>query len=114
MYRQTITRLLVIMLLSSVAKAQVGQIPDGFKPIFNGKNLKGWHISRTTHQGTTPNFFVEDGAIVGKEKPYGQGGLLLTDKRYKSFEFYAEVKLDSFCNSGSIFTLQRRRFCLPD
>jgi hypothetical protein len=83
-----------------LAYGQVGKIPDGFKPIFNGKDLRGWHISRTTHQGTTPSFTVEDGVIVGKEKPYGQGGLLLTDKRYKSFDFYAEVKLDSFCNSG--------------
>ncbi|GAB2583497.1 3-keto-disaccharide hydrolase [Spirosoma areae] len=100
MHRQVLTLLLALVLLSSLAKAQVGKIPDGFKPIFNKKNLKGWHISRTTHQGTTPSFTVEDGVIVGKEKPYGQGGLLLTDKRYKSFEFYAEVKLDSFCNSG--------------
>lgn len=87
----------IFLLISFFSKAQ---IPAGFKPIFNGKNLKGWHISRSTHQGTTPNFFVKDGAIVGKEKPYGQGGLLLTDKKYKSFELYLEVKLDSMCNSG--------------
>lgn len=53
--------LTLFVLLSCHAYAQ---IPEGFKPIFNGKNLKGWHVSRTTHQGTTPNFFVEDGAIV--------------------------------------------------
>ncbi|GAB2528772.1 hypothetical protein GCM10027085_18980 [Spirosoma aerophilum] len=88
------------LVVSGLARGQVGKIPEGFKPIFNGKDLRGWHISRTTHQGTTPSFTVENGVIVGKEKPYGQGGLLLTDKRYKSFEFYAEVKLDSFCNSG--------------
>lgn len=88
------------MLISHLAKGQDGKIPDGFAPIFSGKDLKGWHISRTTHQGTTPSFTVDDGVIVGKEKPYGQGGLLLTDKHYKSFEFYVEVKLDSFCNSG--------------
>lgn len=87
----------IFLIISFFSKAQ---IPSGFKPIFNGKNLNGWHISRTTHQGTTPNFFVKDGAIVGKEKPYGQGGLLLTDKKYKSFELYLEVKLDSMCNSG--------------
>ena len=95
-----ITLLLVFMLASIVVKSQIGKIPEGFKPIFNGKNLKGWHISRTTHQGTTPSFTVEDGVIVGKEKPYGQGGLLLTDKNYKSYELYIEVKLDSNCNSG--------------
>lgn len=76
------------------------QVPDGFKPLFNGKNLKGWHISRTSHQGTTGNFYVEDGAIVLKQDPYGQGGVLLTDRRYKNFELYVEVKIDSFCNGG--------------
>lgn len=75
-------------------------IPEGFTPIFNGKDLTGWHISRSTHQGTTPNFSVEDGAIVGRENPYGQGGLLMTDKIYKDFELYAEVKIDSFANGG--------------
>lgn len=100
MQRQKIIFILAMMLITGIVKGQVGKIPDGFTPIFNGKNLKGWHVSRTTHQGTTPNFFVENGAIVGKEQPYGQGGLLLTDKNYKSFELYIEVKLDSSCNSG--------------
>lgn len=76
------------------------KIPDGFTPIFNGKNLKGWHISRTTHQGTTPNFNVQNGVIVAEEKPYGQGGLLMTNKKYKNFELYVEVKIDSFANGG--------------
>jgi hypothetical protein len=75
-------------------------LPEGFTPLFNGKNLKGWHTSRTSHQGTTGNFYVEDGAIVLKQNPYGQGGVLLTDKQYKSFELYVEVKIDSFCNGG--------------
>ncbi|QCR22245.1 DUF1080 domain-containing protein [Pontibacter sp. SGAir0037] len=80
-----------------VAEAQV---PDGFKPIFNGKNLKGWHISRTTHQGTTPDVQVEDGAIVLRQQPYGQGGVLLSDRKYKNFELYLEAKIDSFSNGG--------------
>jgi hypothetical protein len=76
------------------------QIPKGFKPLFNGKNLKGWHISRTTHQGTTPDFHVEEGVLVAKQNPYGQGGVLLSNKKYKSFELYVEAKIDSFCNGG--------------
>ena len=75
-------------------------VPPGFKRIFNGKDLKGWHISRTTHQGTTPDFKVSNGIITGKEFPYGQGGVLLTNKMYKDFELYLEVKIDSFCNGG--------------
>lgn len=76
------------------------QIPAGFKPIFNGKNLKGWHISRTTHQGTTPSVQVKDGAIVLTQQPFGQGGVLLSDKKYKNFELYVEAKIDSFTNGG--------------
>jgi hypothetical protein len=76
------------------------QIPKGFKKIFNEKTLKGWHTSRTSHQGTVGNFYVEDGGIVLKQNPYGQGGVLLTDKKFKDFELYVEVKIDSFCNGG--------------
>lgn len=78
----------------------IGQVPAGFKSIFNGRNLKGWHVSRTTHQGTTPDFSVENGVIVVKQRPYGQGGVLLTDKKYKNFELYLEAKIDSFTNGG--------------
>jgi hypothetical protein len=78
----------------------IAQVPAGFKSIFNGRNLKGWHVSRTTHQGTTPNFRVENGVIVVTQRPYGQGGVLLTDKKYKDFELYLEAKIDSFTNGG--------------
>jgi hypothetical protein len=80
--------------------AQADKIPDGFTYIFNKKNLKGWHISRTTHQGTTPDISVQNREIILKQNPYGQGGVLLTDKKYKNFELYLEVKVDSFCNGG--------------
>jgi enterochelin esterase-like enzyme len=97
--KDTIT-IISLLIINSLANGQVGIIPEGFKPIFNGKDLTGWHVSRSTHQGTTPNFTVQEGVIVGRQEPYGQGGLLLTDKNYASFELYLEVKLDSFCNSG--------------
>ena len=84
----------------SFSNAQSTRIPKGFVRLFNGKNLEGWHISRTSHQGTTPHFFVKNGVLTGMQYPYGQGGVLLTDKKYKSFELYMEVKLDSFCNGG--------------
>jgi hypothetical protein len=77
-----------------------GQLPSGFEPIFNGKDLSGWHVSRTSHQGTTPDFFAENGYIAVKQNPYGQGGILLTDKKYSNFELYIEVQIDSFCNGG--------------
>jgi hypothetical protein len=91
---------ILIFLLTAFTLPAFGQLPEGFKPLFNGTDLKGWHISRTSHQGTTPNFYVEENTIVVKQNPYGQGGILLTDKQYSNFELYMEVKIDSFCNGG--------------
>lgn len=89
-----------IALFLSGCSAAIVQVPQGFKPILNGKNLQGWHISRTTHQGTTPDVRVENGAVVLRQNPYGQGGVLLSDKKYKDFELYVEAKIDSFTNGG--------------
>jgi hypothetical protein len=96
--KQFISILSLVVGLSITGNAQ--SLPTGFTPLFNGKNLKGWHTSRTSHQGTTGNFYVEDGNIVLRQNPFGQGGVLLTDKKYKNFELYVEVKIDSFCNGG--------------
>ena len=79
------------------------QIPDGFTRIFNGRDLSGWHISRTTHHGSTGSFAVEDSAMVVRQQPYGQGGLLLTDKRYRNFDLYLETALPWGINSGLFF-----------
>ncbi len=92
--------LLLILFASIITNVQTSKVPAGFTPIFNSKDLKGWHTSRTSHQGTTGNFYVENGIITLKQYPYGQGGVLLTDKKYKNFELYLEAKIDSFCNGG--------------
>lgn len=89
--------LIAVFVVSFCCEAQ---IPEGFTPLFNGKNLKGWHVSRSTHQGTTPDFHVVEGAIVANQKPFGQGGLLMTNQTYRDFELYLEIKIDSFANGG--------------
>lgn len=80
--------------------AVAGEIPEGFTPIFNGKDLSGWHISQTNHHGTTQAWKVEDGVITGTQDKPGHGGVLLTDKKYKDFEVYIEVNPDFGCDSG--------------
>jgi cytochrome c len=78
-------------------------VPAGFTRIFNGTDLTGWHPSRTTHHGTTPDVRVEDGAIVLRQRPYGQGGVLLSDRKYRNFELYVEAKPDWGTNGGIFF-----------
>lgn len=93
-------RIIIIVLISFCAGIIQAQVPQGFTRIFNGVDLKGWHISRTTHQGTTLGCIVKDGAIIITQNPFGQGGVLLSDKKYKNFELYLEAKVDSISNGG--------------
>lgn len=79
------------------------RIPEGFEIIFNGKDLEGWHISKTNHHGTVGDFSVESGAIVMKQYPYGQGGIILSDKNYADFELYLEFKGHPGTNGGILF-----------
>jgi hypothetical protein len=43
---------------------------------------------------------VEDSAIVLRQHPYGQGGLLMTDKKFEDFELFLEAKPDWGTNGG--------------
>jgi len=85
--------------VSTGAGAQ-GPIPEGFTRIFNGRDLTGWHISRTTHHGATGSYTVRDGILFMQQQPFGQGGLLMTDKTYKDFDLYLELNPDAGFNSG--------------
>ena len=73
---------------------------EAYDVIFNRADLDGWHISRTSFHGSTPNFFVVNGIIIGAQNPVGGGGILLTDKKYKNFDLYMEVKPDWGCDGG--------------
>ena len=91
---------IALLMVCAVGSAQVGRIPDGFTSLFNGRDITGWHWSRTVHHGTTGEAFVEGGALMLRQRPFGQGGLLLTDRDYTDFEFYVEVRPDPGLNSG--------------
>ena len=79
------------------------QIPEGFTLLFNGKDLSGWHVSKTARHGHSPEFRVVHGVLVGTQHPYAQGGMLVTDKKYKNFELTLEAKPDWGCDSGIFF-----------
>ncbi len=91
-----ISFLFALLTLSS----QIGKIPPGFTPIFNGKDLTGWHISQVNHHGNTQGWKVENGILTATQDPPGNGGILLTDRKYKNFEVYLEIKPDFGCDGG--------------
>ncbi|MFD2201680.1 3-keto-disaccharide hydrolase [Shivajiella indica] len=92
--------LLIFIFIGNIVFGQKFQVPDGFETIFNGKDLDGWHLSKTNHHGTKGNFYVEEGALIMKQYPYGQGGIILTDKKYRDFELYLEFKGHPGTNGG--------------
>jgi len=75
-------------------------LPKGFKPLFDGKSFKGWHISEVNHHGNTKAWKIDKGLItVTQDKP-GNGGIILTDKQYANYELSLEIKPDFGCDGG--------------
>lgn len=77
-------------------------LPDdsAFRPIFNGTDLTGWHISQVNHHGTTQAWRAANGIITGSQDRPGDGGILLTDRKYRNFEVSLDVNPDYGCDSG--------------
>ena len=90
-------RFAILALLPGLLCAQP---PDGFESLFNGQNLAGWHMSLTSHHGDTREWRVYDGALVGKQDREGNGGILLSDRSFRDFEVYVELRPDFGCDGG--------------
>ncbi len=67
---------------------------QGYKKLFNGKDLTGW----TPHG--TEKWYVEDGNLICESGPDKQYGYLSTDKDYKNFILTLQFKLEANGNSG--------------
>ena len=76
-----------------------GGLEPGFRALFDGRSLQGW-VTRGGRYDGNARWGVEDGCIVGRQGPGGEGGLLYTEKPYTSFELRLEVKLDHPFDSG--------------
>ena len=93
--------LLLSLLFTSFASAQ-----DGFKPLFNGKDLTGW-------DGNPELWSVEDGCITGKttgpeQLAYNQF-LIWRGGKVKNFELHAKIK-----QTGNNTGIQYRSKELPE
>jgi lysophospholipase L1-like esterase len=71
-----------------------------FQRLFNGRDLEGWHVSKTSPHGQTQGWIVENGALTGTQDKPKNGGILLTDKSYQNFEVQLEINPDYGCDSG--------------
>lgn len=93
-------KVLLIVALLGVSLPLLAQIPPGFTNITPGPGLQGWHRSMTVSHGNTEAWKVEKGVVSGTQDREGNGGIILTDRKYKNFEVYLEMNPDFGCDSG--------------
>ena len=96
-------RIVCISLLAALAALAVTkeEKKEGFKPIFNGKTLKGW-------EGDPRLWKVENGILVGSTDGNKIAGntFLISQKEYGDFELRLQIKLRNH-NSGVQFRSEK-------
>lgn len=88
---------------------------EGWITLFDGKTLDGWHKNPAKiGHGTGGQWTVEDGSITGQQDPpgSGNGGILLTDKKFKNFELELDIKPDWGICSGLFLRSNDKGQCL--
>ena len=91
----------LLLILISAIPAEGADKPDTFRPLFDGKTLKGWHA---LGGGT---WTVEDGLLVGRSKSSEpRHGHLFTDEEYGDFTIRLKFK-DLAGNSGLYFRVEK-------
>jgi hypothetical protein len=91
---------LAVLAAIAVPAVVLAAVPAGFTPLFNGKDLAGWHTSQVNHHGNSTGWSVEDGVVLATQDRPGNGGILLTDRRYRDFEVSVEINPDWGCDGG--------------
>jgi hypothetical protein len=76
-----------------------GKFPkkDGWVKLFNGKDLKGWHVRNPK---ANMSWKVENGVLVNDLKKGEHGVDLVTDQKFVDFELHVEFKVPKDGNSG--------------
>jgi len=100
--------LLALVVLRAGAPAAAGESFDdtGFRSLFDGSSLAGWHVgAATTHSGASGQrsgglWAAQDGAITGTQDLPGNGGILLSDERFGDVELVLEARVDFGVDSG--------------
>lgn len=93
-------KLLVIALcLGSLSAGQANaaeKTAEGFRPLFNGKDLTGWKLRKPSG---TPSWSVKDGLLVN-DVAGGHGTDLVSEEKFKDFTIRYEYMIPKGANSG--------------
>ncbi len=93
-----------LALTNSCTATEPSADPDGWIVLFDGKSLSGWHKNpEKVGHGTGGRWSVEPGGVLaGEQDPpgSGNGGILLTDRKFGDFELSIEMKPNWGSDSG--------------
>ena len=90
--RSTFCSLITMFVLTSCGTYR-NNTDEGFKVLFNGKNLEGWIGNKSSYR-------VENGSIVVDPMGGGSGGNLFTEDEYSDFVLKFEFQLTPGANNG--------------
>jgi hypothetical protein len=86
--------LIALVGFHAAAETADKEAPEGFTPLFNGKDLTGWQVNKG---GKMEAWGAENGILYVQG---GGGGWLMTEKEFDNFELRLEFKLPEKGNSG--------------
>jgi len=79
---------------------------DGWKLLFNGKNLDGWtSVGKDTPPAT--GWVIENGELIVKKTGERRGGDIITKDQYSDFELKVDFKITKGANSGIKYFFMR-------
>ena len=117
--RELLARLALVPAILAVPRVDIWGNPssstqNGFVSLFDGKSLAGWHKNneKVAH-GTGGNWQVEKGVLTGEQDPpgSGNGGILLSDKKYGDFELEIDLMPDFGIDSGVFLRTNEKGEC---
>jgi hypothetical protein len=92
--RRILLLTLLVLPLAAACAEEPKKPPEGFKSLFNGKDLEGWKATGKKEVWGADN----DAGVIFVAG--GGGGYLMTEKEYGDFELRFEYKMPKNANSG--------------
>ena len=88
---------LLFTLLAMTTIAMAADADKDFKPLFNGKDLTGWHVRKPQNHNA---WVVQDGILKNDLKTGEHGVDLVTDAKFWNFTVRYEYQVPDGSNSG--------------
>ena len=88
---------LIVSLFAALTSSALAADDEGFRPLFNGKDISGWHLRNPAGRNS---WSVENGVLKNTVTKEEHGTDLVTDKKFLNFTVKYEFLVPDNSNSG--------------